>query len=136
MTQNFERSQKRLKLKLKNLFILQSDNSFNPLSIERLTKRGIPITKHALCMAIVGFVLHSLQLRKLFRGKISSSKSNKPYEPNRVFIPQKTIKLFSFNTCKNNGFLLTSDQILLLFSHLNIFSNTQKLNKIPMSLKK
>ena len=83
--------------------------SGNSLSVGRLAKRGIPIAKHALYMAAVGSVLHNPQLRKLFHDKISSGKSkkealiilskklatiiysivkhNKPYEPNRVFIP-------------------------------------------------
>ena len=83
--------------------------SGNSLSVGKLAKRGIPIAKHALYMAAVGSVLHNPQLKKLFRDKISSGKSkkealiilskklatiiysivkhNKPYEPNRVFIP-------------------------------------------------
>ena len=83
--------------------------SGNSLSVGRLAKRGIPIAKHALYMASVSSVLHNPQLRKLFYDKISSGKSkkealiilskklatiiysivkhNKPYVPNRVFIP-------------------------------------------------
>jgi len=83
--------------------------SGNSLSVGRLAKRGIPIAKHALYMAAVSSVLHNAQLNKLFHDKISSGKSkkealiilskklatiiysivkyNKPYEPNRVFIP-------------------------------------------------
>jgi len=85
--------------------------SGNSLSVGRLAKRGIPIAKHALYMAAVGSVLHNPQLNKLFRDKVSSGKSkkealvilskkiamimysivkhNKPYEPHRVFIPNK-----------------------------------------------
>ncbi len=83
--------------------------SGNSLSVGRLAKRGIPIAKHALYMAAIGSVLHNPQLKKLFYDKISSGKSkkealiilskklatiifaiakhNKPYDPNRVFIP-------------------------------------------------
>jgi len=83
--------------------------SGNSLSVGRLAKRGIPIAKHALYMAAVASVLHNSELKKLFRDKISAGKSkkealiilskklatiiysivkhNKPYEPNRVFIP-------------------------------------------------
>jgi len=85
--------------------------SGNALSVGRLAKRGIPIAKHALYMAAVGSVLHNPQLNKIFRDKISSGKSkkealiiiakkiaammysivnhNKPYEPHRVFIPNR-----------------------------------------------
>ncbi len=85
--------------------------SGNSLSVGRLAKRGIPIAKHALYMAAVGSVLHNTQLNKLFRDKVSSGKSkkealiiiskkiatimysivkyNKPYEPHRVFIPNR-----------------------------------------------
>ena len=85
--------------------------SGNSLSVGRLAKRGIPIAKHALYMAAVGSVLHNPQLNKLFRDKVSSGKSkkealimlskkiamimysivkhNKPYEPHRVFIPNR-----------------------------------------------
>jgi len=85
--------------------------SGNSLSVGRLAKRGIPIAKHALYMAAVGSVLHNPQLNKIFRDKVSSGKSkkealiilskkiatimysivkyNKPYEPNRVFTPNK-----------------------------------------------
>ena len=84
--------------------------SGNHISIGRLAKRGIPIAKHALYMAAVSSVRHNDQLRKLFRDKVSAGKSkkealiiiskkiatiiysifkyNKPYEPNRVFIPR------------------------------------------------
>jgi transposase len=84
--------------------------SGNSLSVGRLAKRGIPIAKHALYMAAVASVRHNDQLRKLFRDKVSAGKSkkealiiiskkiatimysmfkyNKPYEPNRVFIPR------------------------------------------------
>lgn len=77
----------------------------------RLAKRGIPIAKHALYMAAVGSVLHNPQLNKLFHDKISAGKSkkealiilskklatiifsivkhNKPYDPTRVFIPNR-----------------------------------------------
>lgn len=85
--------------------------SGNSLSVGRLAKRGIPIAKHALYMAAVGSVLHNPQMNKLFRDKISAGKSkkealiilakkiaaimysivkhNKPYEPQRVFIPKR-----------------------------------------------
>ena len=85
--------------------------SGNSLSVGRLAKRGIPTAKHALYMAAVASVRHNTQLNKLFRDKVSSGKSkkealiivakklatiiysickyNKPYEPNRVFIPRK-----------------------------------------------
>lgn len=84
--------------------------SGNSISVGRLAKRGIPIAKHALYMAAVASVMHNEQLRKLFRDKVSAGKSkkealiiiskklatimysvfkyNKPYEPNRVFIPR------------------------------------------------
>ncbi len=76
-----------------------------------LAKRGIPIVKYALFMATVGSVLHNPQMNKFFRDKISAGKSkkevliiltkkiaaimysivkhNKPYEPQRVFIPKR-----------------------------------------------
>ena len=85
--------------------------SGNSISVGRLAKRGIPIAKHALYMAAVASIIHNDQLRKLFRDKVSSGKSkkealiiiskklatiiysmfkyNKPYEPNRVFIPTR-----------------------------------------------
>ena len=85
--------------------------SGNSLSVGRLAKRGIPIAKHALYMAAVGSVLHNAQMNKLFHDKVSSGKSkkealiilskkiatimysiakyNKPYEPHRVFIPNR-----------------------------------------------
>ena len=85
--------------------------SGNSLSVGRLAKRGIPIAKHALYMAAVGSILHNSQLNKLFRDKVSSGKSkkealviiskkiamimysivkyNRPYEPHRVFIPNR-----------------------------------------------
>lgn len=85
--------------------------SGNSLSVGRLAKRGIPIAKHALYMAAVGSVLHNPQLNKLFKDKVSSGKSkkealiilskkiatimysivkyNKPYQPHRVFIPNR-----------------------------------------------
>lgn len=85
--------------------------SGNSLSVGRLAKRGIPIAKHALYMAAVGSVLHNPQLNKIFRDKVSSGKSkkealiilskkiatimysivkyNKPYQPHRVFIPNR-----------------------------------------------
>lgn len=85
--------------------------SGNSLSVGRLAKRGIPIAKHALYMAAVGSVLHNPQMNKLFHDKTSSGKSkkealiilskkiatimysivkhNKPYEANRVFIPNR-----------------------------------------------
>ena len=85
--------------------------SGNSNSVGRLAKRGIPIAKHALYMAAVGSVLHNPQLSKLFRDKVSSGKSkkealviiskkiatimysivkhNKPYQPHRVFIPNR-----------------------------------------------
>jgi len=85
--------------------------SGNSLSVGRLAKRGIPIAKHALYMAAVGSVLHNPQMNKLFHDKVSSGKSkkealiilakkiaaimysivkhNKPYESNRVFIPNR-----------------------------------------------
>ena len=84
--------------------------SGNHISIGRLAKRGVPIAKHTLYMAAVSSVMHNDQLRKLFRDKVSSGKSkkealiiiskkiatiiysifkyNKPYEPNRVFLPR------------------------------------------------
>ncbi len=84
--------------------------SGNSLSVGRLAQRGIPIAKHALYMAAVASVRHDPELKKLFLDKVSSGKSkkealiivakklvtmiysifkyNKPYEPNRVFIPQ------------------------------------------------
>ena len=87
-----------------------SYQSGNYISIGRLAKRGIPIAKHALYMAAVSSVRHNDQLRKLFRDKVSAGKSkkealiiiskkiatiiysifkyNKPYEPNRVFLPR------------------------------------------------
>ncbi len=85
--------------------------SGNSISIGRLAKRGIPIAKHALYMAAVGSVLHNAQMNKLFHDKVSSGKSkkealiilskkiatimysiakyNKPYDPNRVFTPNR-----------------------------------------------
>jgi len=85
--------------------------SGNSLSVGRLAKRGIPIAKHALYMAAVSSVRHNTQLKKIFTDKVSSGKSkkealiiiskklatiiysvfkyNKPYEPNRVFIPNR-----------------------------------------------
>lgn len=85
--------------------------SGNSNSVGRLAKRGIPIAKHALYMAAVGFVLHNQQLNKLFHDKVSAGKSkkealiiiskkiatimysivmyNKPYDAQRVFIPKK-----------------------------------------------
>ena len=85
--------------------------SGNSLSVGSLAKRGIPIAKHALYMAAVGSVLHNPQLNKLFHDKISAGKSkkealiilskklatiifsivkhNKPYDPTRVFIPNR-----------------------------------------------
>jgi len=85
--------------------------SGNSLSVGRLAKRGIPIAKHALYMAAVSSVRHNTQLKKIFMDKVSSGKSkkealiiiskklatiiysvfkhNKPYEPNRVFIPSR-----------------------------------------------
>jgi len=84
--------------------------SGNYTSIGKLAKRGVPIAKHALYMAAVSSVMHNDQLRKLFRDKVSAGKSkkealiivskkiatiiysifkyNKPYEPNRVFLPR------------------------------------------------
>ena len=84
--------------------------SGNSMRVGRLAKRGIPIAKHALYMAAVASVMHNEQLRKIFRDKVSAGKSkkealviiskklaaiiysvfkyNKPYEPNRVFIPR------------------------------------------------
>ena len=85
--------------------------SGNSNSVGRLAKRGIPIAKHALYMAAIGSVLHNPQLSKLFRDKVSSGKSkkealviiskkiatimysivkhDKPYQPHRVFIPNR-----------------------------------------------
>jgi len=85
--------------------------SGNSLSVGRLAKRGIPIAKHALYMASVSSIIHNQQLRKIFQDKVSAGKSkkealiiiskklatiiysvfkyNKPYEPNRVFIPNR-----------------------------------------------
>lgn len=85
--------------------------SGNSISVGKLAKRGIPIAKHAFYMAAVASIIHNDQLRKLFRDKVSSGKSkkealiiiskklatimysmfkyNKPYEPNRVFIPNR-----------------------------------------------
>jgi len=85
--------------------------SGNALSVGRLAKRGMPIAKHALYMAAVSSVRHNPQLNKLFYDKVSSGKSkkealiiiskkiatimysivkyNKPYEPHRVFIPNR-----------------------------------------------
>jgi len=85
--------------------------SGNTLVIGKLARRGIPIAKHALYMASVASVLHNSELNKLFRDKISTGKSKKealiilskklatiiysivkhntPYQPNRVFIPQR-----------------------------------------------
>jgi len=84
--------------------------SGNHISVGKLAKRGVPVAKHALYMAAVSSVVHNDQLRKLFRDKVSAGKSkkdaliiiskkiatilysifkyNKPYEPNRVFIPR------------------------------------------------
>lgn len=85
--------------------------SGNSMRVGKLAKRGIPIAKHALYMAAVASVIHNEQLRKIFRDKVSAGKSkkealiiiskklaaiiysvfkyNKPYQPNRVFIPYK-----------------------------------------------
>lgn len=85
--------------------------SGNALSVGKLAKRGIPIAKHALYMAAVSSVRHNPQLNKLFYDKVSAGKSkkealiviakkiatmmysivkyNKPYEPHRVFIPNR-----------------------------------------------
>lgn len=85
--------------------------SGNSNSVGRLAKRGIPIAKHALYMAAVAAVRHNPQLNKLFYDKVSAGKSkkealiviskkiatmmysivkyNKPYEPHRVFIPNR-----------------------------------------------
>lgn len=85
--------------------------SGNSNSVGRLAKRGIPIAKHALYMAAVASVRHNPQLNKLFYDKVSAGKSkkealiilskkiatimysivkyNKPYQPHRVFIPNR-----------------------------------------------
>jgi len=85
--------------------------SGNHISVGRLAKRGIPIAKHALYMASVSSIIHNQELRKIFQDKVSAGKSkkealiiiskklatiiysifkyNKPYEPNRVFIPNR-----------------------------------------------
>lgn len=85
--------------------------SGNSLSVGRLAKRGIPIAKHALYMAAVASLRHNSELNKLFHDKVSSGKSkkealiiiskklatiiysvfkyNKPYQPKRVFIPNR-----------------------------------------------
>lgn len=54
--------------------LYQSGNSNN---VGRLAQRGIPIAKHALYMAAVSSVRHNIELKKIFRDKISSGKSKK-----------------------------------------------------------
>ncbi len=75
----------------------------------KLAKRGIPLAKHALYLASVSSIRHNSEMKKLYfdkksQGKSSKEaliivakklasiiyaifKSNKPYNPNRVFMP-------------------------------------------------
>ncbi len=84
--------------------------SGNSLSVGTLAKRGVPIAKHALYMAAVSSVLHNLELKKIFKDKVSSGKTKKealiiiskklatiiysifkyntPYDAKRVLIPK------------------------------------------------
>ncbi len=54
--------------------LYQSGNSSN---VGRLAQRGIPIAKHALYMAAVSSVRHNIELKKIFKDKVSSGKSKK-----------------------------------------------------------
>lgn len=76
-----------------------------------LTKRGIPIAKHALYLAVVSSVRHNIELNKLFRDKVSSGKSKKE----ALIIVSKKLatiiySLFKYNQAYNPNRVLIQDR--------------------------